>query len=166
MSCKQNCLLYPNNMPWGRCHTRARWVVGSLVFVLWPLLEQRVPDCVRRRRSSSRTGFSSARTRSRSCSHSCPCASCSPAGPSCSASSPGYWGESLPTQPGHAECSNASLTQHCLSFISRLHYTLSKNTLKSLPIQDPYILHILQAIHIQPVSRLQLRLLNVHSFYR
>ena len=31
-----------------------------------------------------------------------------------------------------------------------------------LPIQDLYILHILQAAHIQPVSRLQLPLSNAH----
>ena len=29
-----------------------------------------------------------------------------------------------------------------------------------LPITDPYILHILQATHIEPVSRLQLLLSN------
>ena len=29
-----------------------------------------------------------------------------------------------------------------------------------LPIQDPYNLHILQAAHMQPVSRLQLLLSN------
>ena len=31
-----------------------------------------------------------------------------------------------------------------------------------LPIQDPYILHILQATYIQHVSRLQLLLSNTH----
>ena len=36
----------------------------------------------------------------------------------------------------------------------------------SLPIQDPCILHVLQAAHIQPVSRLQLLLSNAHSFYK
>ena len=35
-----------------------------------------------------------------------------------------------------------------------------------LPIQDPYILHILQVTHIQPVSRLQLLLSKDNSFYR
>ena len=29
-------------------------------------------------------------------------------------------------------------------------------------MQDPYIIHILQAIYIQPVSRLQLLLYNAH----
>ena len=31
-----------------------------------------------------------------------------------------------------------------------------------LPIQDPYMQHILQAAHIQPLSRLQLLLSNAH----
>ena len=31
-----------------------------------------------------------------------------------------------------------------------------------LPIEDPYILHILQATYIQPVSRLQLLISNAH----